>query len=114
MSAEQTVYNTLKNDAGVAALVGTRIYPLVLPQNPTYPAISYQRISTRPVQTRGGNGLAFVRMQVDCFATGYTAAKQLSDAVVSALAGTLEVGLMELWDDTLGLYRVSIDYQVNE
>jgi hypothetical protein len=37
----------------VAALAGGRIYPLILPQNPTLPAIAYQRISNLADSTHG-------------------------------------------------------------
>jgi len=114
MSTEQTLYSTLKNDAGVSALVGTRIYPLLLPQNPTYPAITYQRISTRPVMTRTGNGLDFVRMQIDCYADSYSGVKALAAAVEAALSTDYELGKTDFYDDTLEIFRVSMDYQFSE
>lgn len=78
----------------VADLVGTRVYPLRLPQTntaPVLPAIRYQRISTvrgpyRKMET-GKSDYAKPRFQVDCFATTPAAAKQLADAVRSVLDG---------------------------
>jgi hypothetical protein len=42
-------------DAGLAGLIGDRLYLVQLPQNPIYPCGVYQRVSTQPlyVQTRG-------------------------------------------------------------
>lgn len=78
----------------VADLVGTRVYPLRLPQTstaPVLPAIRYQRISTvrgpyRKLST-GKSDYAKPRFQVDCFATTPAGAKQLADAVYSVVAG---------------------------
>lgn len=41
MSLESGLFGLLSGDAGVSAIVATRIYPLVLPQDVVYPAISY-------------------------------------------------------------------------
>lgn len=78
----------------VAALVGTRVYPLRLPQTttaPVLPAIRYQRIDTVRAPYRkmatGRGDYAKPRFQVDCFATTPAGAKQLADAVLSILSG---------------------------
>lgn len=42
----------LEAHAGLSALVGTRIYPQILPQNGTLPAVVYQLISRTGVDTR--------------------------------------------------------------
>ena len=49
--AEADLYAQL---SAVAAL-GGRVYPLVLPQNITYPAVSYQRISAPRISTFNGD-----------------------------------------------------------
>jgi hypothetical protein len=42
----------LNAHAGLSALVGSRIYPLILPQSPTLPAVTFQQISRVPVHDR--------------------------------------------------------------
>jgi hypothetical protein len=50
MDTEQALAKLLKAHAGVAALVGTRIYPGgVLPQSVTYPAIAYQMVGATSI-----------------------------------------------------------------
>lgn len=113
MSVETSLYSTLTGNSGVSALIATRLYPLVLPQKPTLPAATYQRISTRPVSTRSGNGLDFVRMQIDCYGATYANAKALAAAVVAALTNTGQLQqMMDGFDDTPEIYRVSVDFLI--
>ena len=49
---EEVIVSKLKAHSGLAALVGAWVYPAPLPQRPTLPAVTYQRISTTPYQTR--------------------------------------------------------------
>ena len=62
--AEQAIYDQL---TGVTAL-GSRIYPLVLPQNVEYPAASYQRISAIRYSQFGRDATAAeATVQVDIY-----------------------------------------------
>ena len=62
--AEQAIYDQLTS---VTAL-GSRIYPLVLPQNVEYPAAVYQRISaTRYSQYGRDATVAEATVQVDIY-----------------------------------------------
>lgn len=75
----------------VRAIIGTRAYPEVLPQAPSYPAIRYQRIDTQRAQYRmmdtGRSAYAKPRFQIDCYATTPAAAQTLGDAVIQVLSG---------------------------
>ena len=78
----------------VSALVGTRVYPLRLPQTttaPVLPAIRYQRIDTvrspyREMAT-GRSSHVRPRFQIDCFAATPAGAQAVADAVRSVLDG---------------------------
>jgi len=41
VNASESVYAALVGDAGVAAMIGTRVYPVSIPQVPTLPCVSY-------------------------------------------------------------------------
>lgn len=89
---EQAFWYTIKNSAGVAALVSTRVYPNNAPQGATIPYVTFVRISgPRTYHFGGATGLAHVRMQVDCYAadtvttSGYANVKALATAVRGAL-----------------------------
>lgn len=92
MSIEPGLFAHLCADAGVAALVGDRIYPAGrIPEAAPLPALTYQRVSTVPQQTLDGlAGLTQVRMQITAWAEGDTApaqSKALAAAVIRSLAG---------------------------
>lgn len=89
----QALYYQLANTAGVTALVSTRIYPIVMPQNPTLPAITYQMISNVEEEVhRGMTGDARPRFQITCWAATELAAAAVATQVrlaVMAMSGTI-------------------------
>lgn len=88
MTVEAAIYTLLKDAAGVSALAGTRIYPILAPQDSAYPLITYQRISGARWRTFDGpSGKAQPRFQLDVWATSYAGANALAKAVRDALDG---------------------------
>ncbi len=126
MSVEKVIYSKLSGDSDVAALVSTRIYPVNLPQKPTYPAIVYTRISgDRTYSFEGASGLASPRFQIDCFASTYSGGKDLSSKLRSAINGfrgtvsgiVVQAIFLEsdsdMFEDDFNIYRISSDYFVH-
>jgi hypothetical protein len=69
------------------AIAGGRIYPR-LPQNVTFPAVRYARITTSRNQSlTGAVGVTEASLQVDCMADTYAEAKTLADSVRTLLHG---------------------------
>lgn len=109
MKAEKVVYERLTTHAGVSGLVGTRVYPLVLPQNPTYPCIMYQRVSSSRVQgVHSDPGMAQVTVRIVCLDHEYNDVKALAEQVRlalerygSSIAGTLIAGV-NVYDILMG------------
>jgi len=87
MSLEQAVYNILAGDAAVAALVGTRITEIAVPQGGAFPAIVYQMISgTEDMACDGLLGERDELVQITCWsATTQAVAIALREAVLAAL-----------------------------
>lgn len=86
--AEHAIYSKLSTTLAITQLVGSRIYPNVIPQTSTYPAIRYQRISGPRVHSlTGPSGLASPRFQIDAVAQSYLEAGAVADAVRVALDG---------------------------
>lgn len=123
---EEGLVTYLKANGGVAALVGTRVYPLILPQEATYPALAYMVVSDdRPQSHSGPTGLATPRIQIDCWGATYGATKLLERAVRLALEGY--VGAMgsvtvrgvfldtaqDLFDEEAQKYRVRMDFFIS-
>jgi hypothetical protein len=75
-------------DAGIAAAVGTRVYPVRLPQGTAAASVVYNRISAIGDHTmQGASGLARPRIQIDCWAPTHDAATALANLVKDALDG---------------------------
>lgn len=112
------VLYTELTDGAVGALVSDRVYPMVLPQQPTMPAISYQQISN-PVASEGTLELRQPRFQFNCFADTAIAARALANALVGQMRGwssksdsvihANDEGWIDDYDDDAETYRVIID-----
>ncbi len=75
-------------DGSIAALVGTRIYPLRLPEKQVFPAVVLTRISgIRYSHLRGAGSLARPRYQVDSWATTHDGATALGSLCRQRLDG---------------------------
>ena len=74
-------------DAGVAALVGDRLYWSKVPQGTAMPYVRMQTVSDpRPQNLQGYDGARTVRVQVDVFARSHGNARAASEAIVAAVA----------------------------
>ena len=91
-NVEQLITARLKADGTVSAIT-TRVQPIFVKQQGDLPAITYQRISTTPQNhATGTTATQQCRIQIDCWASSYSAAKTLGDAVEAALNGVTESG----------------------
>lgn len=94
MNVEESLYARLAAHAGTAALVGTRIYPVELPQTPTLPAITY-RMASQPTEHVFGESASTIKMAnfwIQCWAETYSDAQALgiqAEAALDAFSGLL-------------------------
>jgi len=124
MNLEEALFAYLKDHAGLKALVGTRIYPLILPQPPTLPAVTYFKVSlvNRRVMASPSDVLKQVRVQFSCWANTYSETKSVAEQVKVALqdfAGQMGGGVQvldgniineqDLYEDDTGIYHVPVD-----
>jgi hypothetical protein len=83
---EEAIVTQLKNHTPLAALVGTRIYPITYPQNATLPVVTYQRTAKTPEYSHDGEaGVAESRFQISSFATSFAQVRDVASAVKGAL-----------------------------
>jgi hypothetical protein len=116
----------LLTNSNIAAVVGTRIYPVILGQGATDPSIVYNLISElNDHHMEGPSGLVMVRMQIDAYAQLHDDAAELANLVkealdgYSGLMGTVQV--QGVFADTArtdyqsdpNLHRVSRDYLIH-
>lgn len=125
MSIEDGLRTHLIADAPVTALVVARIYPIKLPQNPTYPALTYEIISDIPHRALAGDSdLERARARIHCWAATYSGAIDLAGKVrtsvadFSGLMGTTTVRSVkfETWNDIFEdvpeVYRRVADFMI--
>lgn len=125
MIFEEALQAHLVADAGVSALIGTRVYPDIMPPGSAKPAAVYTLIGNMRGSTLcATDTLVAGQYQIDAYATSYKASKLLAKALFGCLAdykgviGEFKVSRIfilsevDLDDPDPGLYRVSQTYQV--
>lgn len=108
MAFEEAFVGLLRGASAVTVIVGSgsdaRIYPNRPPQGVASPFVTYERISTVPIEPTLNEGLPFLYetlVQVDCWAerltsaSGYQQVRDLAAAVRTALSetGTISAGV---------------------
>lgn len=73
--------------SGVGTLVGTRIYAIGLPQEPTLPAVTYVVVDWPNGYSHGGRSHGEPRVQLDGYASTYGGARALGEAMRDGLEG---------------------------
>lgn len=120
---DEAIYSILTTNSQVAAIVSTRVFPVVLPQQSQLPALAYARVSTieRSMTHSGPSFVSKVVYQVSCFANGAKAAKELAGKVYRAMhgyAGSVGsekiyyvqcVNEVEAFEHETGIYQVPLD-----
>ena len=117
MTFAETLYSYLITYPGLVALVAARVYPTKLPQEPTLPAVTYQRVSDVPEYSHDPGGSHALRVQVTCWAATYAAAEAVAVEVVSAADGwhaamggaAFVENMIDLSNPETGVYQVGID-----
>jgi hypothetical protein len=116
---EQNIYTLLSTSVLITPLIGTRVYPLEIPQDPTLPALCYSFVGGSSTNTLTTTGIAKWRLQVDCYGDTYADAVTLRNAVVQTLNGyydaTMNVMLItprDFFDHELLQYRATAEFYV--
>lgn len=112
--------------APVAAIVGTKVFPVIVAQNTPLPYVRYQVISDdRPQHLQGYESARTSRVQFDCFAATYIVARDLAAKIIAAVEmpgatsgihfGRVKAeGPRDLGEEIAGawIYRTSLDLLV--
>ena len=104
---EDAIYDRLTSDhAGTAALISTRCFAMVKPQNEKRTCVVYQKISgVRVIVGGSDSGLAHPRFQFRLIAPSYSAVKALAIQVTAALSR---------WSGTLQSQTIQGSFPLNE
>ena len=116
---EIVLLRTLREDAGLSALVRNKVFPLFIPSGNYLPCVTFQRLGGRPANTlSGASGLEEIDLQIDVWARDYDEAKAIAKAVRSAMPPSgpqFSAHLIEdqdLYEDGTNYFRVSMEYTV--
>ena len=94
---DQAVRAYLAAQAGVTALVSTRIYCGDVPQTASLPAVSISVVSSQHAHTlKGIGGYCTARLQINTWAQKHTDSKTLNEAIRQVLQGITQTTMSDL------------------
>lgn len=105
---ETVLYNALKT-------VNERVYPLLLSQKCSYPALVYTIINDADEQSFNGEFLGKdTRIQVDVYDESYIGAKNVKNEVIEAIytLGAIEINVQDFLEEDTQLFRQLIDFRI--
>jgi len=121
----KAIFDLFTNDAGISALVGTRVFPTVMQQGVDMPAICYTIItSSRYEALTQDTDLVDNLVQIDCYSETYPEVRSVYQAVRAALQryqGTnaaIEIvdavidDERDIREEETKLFRTSVDYLI--
>lgn len=121
MAIEEELVDLLTGDAGIGAAVAARVYPVVLPQNPTLPAIVYQEVrGLARAAADGDTGQRESRFLVSWWASSFSAIKVGKMLLMALLPGysggsisRIEMdGIRDDYDPETGRFRQLVELMI--
>jgi len=91
----KAIYTVLSTNAPVVALVGSKIYPLVIPEGTTLPCIVYERSFSNPI-SKDGLATSDSTVNITILATDYKKTISIAEAVNTALTGYKDTHIKRL------------------
>ena len=123
MLLEEGLFTALSTAPEVTGVVGTRIYPVLIPQHAILPALVYKRIGTLVTDLLAETGLLTIRMELTYWGGEYLAMKRAAKALrtllqpdLDAIGGVPLAGLswvneQDAIEETLLLMGVASEYE---
>lgn len=114
---ETTLYSALSTSEAITGILGTRVYPLVLPNEPVLPAIDYKFVSGSSKPTFNTRGISTYRIEINCWGRSYVEAYTLRNAVKDTLSGYSDgvtgiqfLSQQDLFDEEILQYRAICEF----
>jgi hypothetical protein len=114
---ENLFYSLLTSSVPISGACGSNIWPLVLPNSPTLPAITYSFVGGTANPTFNTSGLTRYRVEVNCYGKSYTDAYTLRSAVKAALNGYSDANMtiefmhpIDFFDHEVSVYRCAAEF----
>jgi len=124
---DTNVYNYLKTEATVIAVTGQRIYPEILPEDPTFEAITFRAVDHDIDNVFGGSsGFCRSDYHVDAWGDTHAEADALAKIVRDALKDLnfasfggitvqsiqITMGPLTVYEDSVKAYRVTQTFSI--
>lgn len=113
MSFHTELFTHLTTDAGLSAIIGTRLYPGYAPPDPVLPFCVYYEFATPREHTFNGVAVHKPRIQYSIYGEHYDDCLGVADALRTALLAFESPVVFEderaYHDVTTGLYRRDVD-----
>ena len=111
MSIESALFAHLTADgSATAAIAGNRVYPLLIPEDVSMPAVAYQRVGGgAEFDNNGANGFRRAQMQITCQGAGWEDAPEgtpLTGSEVRQSYGTAKALALAVIEDLHGIRKV--------
>lgn len=118
----------LQAQPSIANIVGTRIFPVVIPEGTNAPSLIYETVSAIPTYTFDGSvGLVTARITFTAWSPDFSDCKTMQEAIRVALdnyppslMGSTPIsaiwrdnGCRDGWDSISSFYRSSADYRIS-
>ena len=120
---EEGIVSLLLADSVLPGLLNSCVYPAILPESPSLPALTYQAISGSSSYTIDGVTCTMRRIQFDSWSTLYSDVKTVQYAlhnVLDLFSGTLSEGTqvlgsyrgieMDTYESDARMYRATTEY----
>lgn len=123
MTLRTALYSMVTNDAGVAALIGTRFYWRQLPEAVSYPACRYMIVSSeRRTAHDGYAGLETSSIQIDVISDTSASCRAVSAALRAALDGvkdatygikSMRTNELDEFEESANLWRIVLEFLIH-
>jgi hypothetical protein len=80
IDVSKVIYYLLANNTTITNYIGTRIFPLVLPENSNFPLVVYER-RTNPEYTKDGAALKFTIAVITVISNDYSQSIDIATAI---------------------------------
>jgi hypothetical protein len=109
---ESELNTLLSTDSGITAIT-TRVTNGELPEGENLPAVTFEFISDRPVNTlKGDTGHAYNRYTINVWASNGDDLDQLEAAVRTAMSSQIRLSRLPLHEPKESIYRIALDYSI--
>lgn len=116
---ETAIRSVLQAQPAIAAIVGSNIYPVLLPEDSQLPALTFQIVGSTSYQGLTTHGMQRLRVQIDCWAKTYLSAVTLRDAISTSLDGykdsnfsALLLSKVDYYEDAALMFRALLEFYI--